>query len=822
MNSNPTAAEIAQSQPRFKKSGDGWMIACPAPNHPGDRSDLNCSVKDGEDGKLLVFCHSHNCKFEDIISGLGLYKKSTSQSSTNNYQDRWLVATYQNEDGNPRKVFRMDWPQDFPDGSCPFNECKDKNPHKHMWQKKGQILNGCYLLLWGEDNPEKTILLVEGEKCAKALQNYLIEKRAEHAGIPACWVGGAKAADKAIYDVCKGRKVILWPDNSNGGKWAMNIAGEMSLKSGATEIKFVSPKGLPLEGDVADVDANEAIKRLINAKPWRRPKQEYYEKRDPETGEPYSKRGGYREGSGRPKSEDPSYKTLSNQRSEERTVLKNWLNSKRDENNQQLPKRFWMDDLVDADVERNMYYNIDKYCMDGKNVYAFYNGVWVKLNIRNEKSIRAITQITLNSRADAARDLGNNYCDYNDKYDIEMSLLYAKELRGLTTKARHCIEIMRTIAVSGNQDIKIVPNVIFDQRNGRPTIPLMNGKTLDLTKYPPVILNPEKVPEDTYILDHDWMIPEPDFTLLESMRGCAMEQAINSHYGEILFTRIASYLLGTDKSIDCFTAISNSGKSTLADILMEALPGAVGMHGAKGIFHKDGQRFTPVATALSTYLITIIDEAGHSSIKISTSVVNEWVQDTIDRERKGEQRTAVRRISSILMFGHTYPHVNFSDQGIKTRFKWAYDGSAIPEMASKTRFLLKNEDQIRYLRAWLFNKAAELWNEHRSTTGAKNSLEEDERIKAAVEIMSESRMDPVSAVLIDNFEEYEHGFVSSSDIDKVLDELDDPNEKPKGKSLGIAITRAFHGSNVRTGRKSINGKQVHGWKGIKHRLGVEL
>ena len=67
----PSAAEIAQQQPHSKQTGKGWSIPCPALSHPGDRSDLSCHLEDGENG-LLAFCHSHSCKYEDIIKGLGL------------------------------------------------------------------------------------------------------------------------------------------------------------------------------------------------------------------------------------------------------------------------------------------------------------------------------------------------------------------------------------------------------------------------------------------------------------------------------------------------------------------------------------------------------------------------------------------------------------------------------------------------------------------------------------------------------------------------------------------------------------------------------
>ena len=61
---------IAQTQPACRRRGKGYDIPCPAPNHPGDRSGLNCNIAIGDSGNLIAYCHSHHCAFEDILAGL--------------------------------------------------------------------------------------------------------------------------------------------------------------------------------------------------------------------------------------------------------------------------------------------------------------------------------------------------------------------------------------------------------------------------------------------------------------------------------------------------------------------------------------------------------------------------------------------------------------------------------------------------------------------------------------------------------------------------------------------------------------------------------
>jgi hypothetical protein len=49
------------------KSSAGWTARCPA--HPDRCNSL--SVAEGDDGKVLVFCHA-GCKFREIVGALGL------------------------------------------------------------------------------------------------------------------------------------------------------------------------------------------------------------------------------------------------------------------------------------------------------------------------------------------------------------------------------------------------------------------------------------------------------------------------------------------------------------------------------------------------------------------------------------------------------------------------------------------------------------------------------------------------------------------------------------------------------------------------------
>lgn len=56
--------------------------------------------------------------------------------------------------------------------------------------------------------PDRTVLVVEGEKCVQAAHGLI----GDTALVPCTWPGGAKAVGKADWTPLRGRKVVIWPD----------------------------------------------------------------------------------------------------------------------------------------------------------------------------------------------------------------------------------------------------------------------------------------------------------------------------------------------------------------------------------------------------------------------------------------------------------------------------------------------------------------------------------------------------------------------------------------------------------------------------------
>lgn len=228
---NYTLETIAQKYPNARRSGSGWKIPCPA--HNGE--DANCYLAVGDDGGFIAHCHSKGCSWADIMDALGLPKRGNG---------RWYIASYRNRDGQDRHVYR-----------------RDNGQGKQIWGKGTQA--GCELATWGVDTPESTLVIVEGEKAAVAFQ------RARMDGFTAVtWRGGAKSVSKALFDLCKGREVLLWPDNDEEGRKAMQTAGNMAAAAGALSVSMLAVDDLPEKADAADLTPDNIRDRLDQLADW--------------------------------------------------------------------------------------------------------------------------------------------------------------------------------------------------------------------------------------------------------------------------------------------------------------------------------------------------------------------------------------------------------------------------------------------------------------------------------------------------------------------------------------------------------------------------
>ncbi len=103
---------------------------------------------------------------------------------------------------------------------------------------------------------ERPVVVVEGEKAADAAAKIFTKADV------VSWVGGANSISEGNWDLIKGRKIILWPDNDEPGKKAMYTLSEL-LDS--NYIYIVNTSSLPEKADLADEIDIEVIKNLYKS-----------------------------------------------------------------------------------------------------------------------------------------------------------------------------------------------------------------------------------------------------------------------------------------------------------------------------------------------------------------------------------------------------------------------------------------------------------------------------------------------------------------------------------------------------------------------------
>lgn len=91
---------------------------------------------------------------------------------------------------------------------------------------------------------DKTVFIVEGEKCADALTKL---------GLLATTSGGAQSAKNTNWQILANRKVVIWPDNDDAGlQYATDVFSILNSLNATIKHIDVSLLNLPAKGDCVD------------------------------------------------------------------------------------------------------------------------------------------------------------------------------------------------------------------------------------------------------------------------------------------------------------------------------------------------------------------------------------------------------------------------------------------------------------------------------------------------------------------------------------------------------------------------------------------
>jgi putative DNA primase/helicase len=138
--------------------------------------------------------------------------------------------TYRDHDGEPLfYIFRYDMP-DNTKTFTPLSFSSNGQWVKKQWPSPRPLYNLDKLT----QNPNKHVLVVEGEKAADAAEQM------QSLYIVTTWPGGVNAIGKTDFTPLHGRKLLLWPDGDEPGIKGMNQLAAQ-LRDHAAEIKIINP-----------------------------------------------------------------------------------------------------------------------------------------------------------------------------------------------------------------------------------------------------------------------------------------------------------------------------------------------------------------------------------------------------------------------------------------------------------------------------------------------------------------------------------------------------------------------------------------------------
>ncbi len=253
-----------------RKPGLSWVACCPA--HPDDTKP-SLSVNIGATGNLVMTCHApHGCTAKDIVKSLGMTMSDLFRSDRADYaayssgqrRKPEVVYQYHRADGTLAYETLRYIPKDFaqrrpnpdwrPNGSEP----------RYLYNLEGidlVVYRLPKLLREWEINPERWCALVEGEKCADAMDALGILSTT-HA------LGSDHWKDE-YAETFRGKKVAIFYDcdpyqprvkKRPGPAWAVQAA--RSLHAVGCTVRICHPPGCGIDSkeDVADFIAKNAAR----------------------------------------------------------------------------------------------------------------------------------------------------------------------------------------------------------------------------------------------------------------------------------------------------------------------------------------------------------------------------------------------------------------------------------------------------------------------------------------------------------------------------------------------------------------------------------
>ena len=511
--------------------------------------------------------------------------------------------------------------------------------------------------------------------------------------------------------------------------------------------------------------------------------------------------GGARPGSGRPETENPSYKTQRNRKSKLRTEMIDWAH----ENDLVVYHQF--DSPVYNDAWRILRFENDLLLVVDGKMHVANGPVWRLLSPLDDVSMNTLSLLLQKARLQSIETLPDHVPEKYGDHILDYPMDY-----------RHLREIANTLKVYVDK-VTNIPTQYFNDRDRNPVIPFNNGECLHLKKQ--IMLDKEDA-RALHMRDCDWNIPYE----VEVEPPKKAQEIIFRQYGEDIIDRIAIWFTGTDKTCDVSRFRSDGGKTTLYDLLSRAFPGAFAKRNATQALNFSAQRFTPMSPPLVNCVGVFLDEATHSDAQISASVLNAWDSDELEVEEKYEKRIVAKRIGNLMLLGSDeWPHVDSSAQGFEARFKWVCDRMETEKMTSAERSIVLADTSVKWFRGYILKRAQELFAAHNEAWRARKYQEDKAHIKRDLAAFEEATQNPLVAALKELYEKTDAiaAFVSCKEIVLELEDYLPKKAIPAENKLVLPMRKALNDNSLTTMKRSAadeNGKRPRGFRDVRRRLDI--
>ncbi|MGH8596260.1 MAG: phage/plasmid primase, P4 family [Gammaproteobacteria bacterium] len=257
--------KVLERFPDAKKKGKEWLARCPA--HEDEHPSL--SIREADDGTVLLRCRSGSCGYADILKAVGLDQRdgfpdhvgnnghASKRSTRQTDKAKRIHATVEDaihaaefSTGKPCTLAGA-WTYQNEDGSECLRVLRfDTGPDEKQFRPIHRVDGG-----WVIGDPPGTLplyqlpdiadveIIVEGEKCADAaIAIGLRVTTSAH---------GCESPKKTDWTPLRGRAIAIFPDNDPGGmKYANTVKGILT-KLGCT-VKIVALPELGKGGDIVD------------------------------------------------------------------------------------------------------------------------------------------------------------------------------------------------------------------------------------------------------------------------------------------------------------------------------------------------------------------------------------------------------------------------------------------------------------------------------------------------------------------------------------------------------------------------------------------